>query len=162
MRSVLITTAGLALLLASTLAQASDDRERRGNDVNKGMDQVTICEVFASVHKSDLTLVEDLKIQRGGLDPDITIGRHGIDLCAALVQKEAPKLCKKHNRNGRSAPLFNFGYSFKIVQVNLNPPPPTCNGPSDPQCVDFLFDSFILTSIAADVQSGDCAQIMDR
>jgi hypothetical protein len=162
MRSVLITTAGLALLLASTLAQASDDRERRGNDVNKGMDQVTICEVFASVHKSDLTLVEDLKIQRGGLDPDITIGRHGIDLCAALVQKEAPKLCKKHNRKGRSAPIFNFGYAFKKAQVNQNPPPPICNGPTDPGCLDFLFDAFIMTTFAADVQSGDCAQIMDR
>jgi hypothetical protein len=155
MRSVLIATTGLALLLASTLAQASDDRERKGK--GDGLDRLTICEVQA-VTKSNSSVVDNLQVLRVGLDADITID--GITLCEAFAEKQASNLCKK--KKNRRPDAFEALFSFKKVVVDPNPPPAPCTGPTDPTCFDPLTQAFKMQTVDASLLTGPCADFHRR
>ena len=164
MRNVLIATAGLALLAAPIAALAQDDLEF------KGPDRVTVCEVQGSVIK-DVTSVADVRMLRGGFDPDITIddveplfsGSAGIDLCEALAEKETRQLCKKATRRDKKAVLsYNFLYGFKRLVEDPAPPPAPCTGPTDPRCFDPAITQFRMETFKAGFASGFCAELLRR
>jgi hypothetical protein len=150
MRSVLIATTGLALLLAPALAQASDDRARKGK--GDDLEQLTICEVQASV-LSNGSHVDSLHVFRAGLDPDITVD--GITLCEAFAEKQASNVCKK--KKTRRPDAFDGLFSFKKVVVDTNPPPPPCTGPTDPTCFDPLTQAFKMQTADANLLAVPCA-----
>ena len=110
-----------------------------------------------------------MQLFRGGLDADIAI--QGVDpffqdspapitLCEALAEQEIAKFCQKNNRKGRTAPKYAILFSFKKVTDDLNPPPPQCNGPDDPHCLDGLTRPFRLDTFDAGLQSGACAEFL--
>jgi hypothetical protein len=168
MRSVLIATAGLALLAAPIAAQPQDDLEFKGSD------RLTTCEVGGNVFTGTVT-VADVQVLRGGFDPDIEIdnveplfqdGSEGINLCEALGEKELFRLCKKAVRQDKKANLnYFFFYAFKGVAEDTNPPAPDCSAPGDPGCVDFSATQFRMETFAGG-HAGDgvntCAELLRR
>jgi hypothetical protein len=145
MRSILITAAGASALLS--VPAAAQDFEGRG------LDRMTTCEVQVTVHTSDFVPVDSVVIFRYGLDPDIAmegvefgpVSPDKISLCEALVQNEVPKLCRKNNKRGRIAPIVTF------KKLDINPfPEEVCEGPTDPRCLDPLFQQFRMTTFDAE------------
>ena len=161
MRSVLVAAAASALLATPAAGQTVPE--------GRGLERATTCEVHVSVHASDFTLIDELRIFRYGPDADITIegveslfggglGPEGISLCEALAEKEVPKLCKKNNRRGQVAPFYSGGFSFKKLDVNPFPEE-VCSGPTDPRCYDALFMSFRMTTFDASSAFANCADL---